>query len=408
MTDSNPIEIQSVQNNVSPRKRSRRVGAMILLGILMLLIIAGMSAYGGYRTAVDWRFNSQGTRAAQALETQFALAAADIDMGNLGLARQRLEWFGQQSKANRGMSDALAVELQVQFQLAQQDLQEKRYAAAEMRVQWILEWNSDFPGAAALLSDALYYQRITATPTVAPTTVSTPTPDLRPIEKIFTDAQQALNAGRWSEAIESLLSLRKQDPNYQAIRVDGMLYIALSHRGIDKIQGNGKTDATITRVDLEGGMYDLSQAEQFGVLDTEAKKWSQWAEWYVTGASYWKVNWPQAVSLFELVSSVAPYLSDGSGNYAINRYHEALIGYGDSLAGQGDWCAANEQYQKALTVGADTAIQPTADYASSQCNPSAGFTPTPHPPVDQPTATLEVPAATPSDTPPVPSETPTP
>ena len=81
-------------------------------------------------------------------------------------------------------------------------------------------------------------------------------------------------------------SLRKKDPAYKAIALDGMYYVSLRNRGILKIGGDGN---------LEGGMYDLARAEVFGPLDREADAWRSWARLYVSGARFWDINWPQVI-----------------------------------------------------------------------------------------------------------------
>jgi hypothetical protein len=225
-----------------------------------------------------------------------------------------------------------------------------------------------------LLAEALYQMSITATPTLAPTPTpipATPTPDTRGIEKLFSDAQQAFLGGNWTLAIETLLTLRKRDAAYNAVQVDGMLFVALRYRGLDKIKGSGKTDPTITKVDLEGGLYDLKLAENFGPIDNDALKYRRWAQWYIAGASFWEVEWRRAVDYFALVAIEAPYLVDVNGWPAIERYRYALIKYGDQLAANGDCTAASEQYQKALDLGPNPTLEPTATAVASGCGPAA-------------------------------------
>jgi tetratricopeptide (TPR) repeat protein len=284
---------------------------------------------------------------------------------------------------------------------------QKRFEAARQRLEWIIEWNPAFPGVTDLLAEAMYQMSITATPTLAPTPTpipATPTPDTRGIEKLFSDAQQAYLGGNWSLAIETLLTLRKHDNAFNAVQVDDMLYVALRYRGVDKIKGSGKTDATITEVDLEGGMYDLALAEDFGPLDTEALKYRRWAQWYIAGLSFWNVDWKRAVDYFSQVANEAPYLVDVNNWPAIERYRYALIKYGDQLAAKGDCAGASEQYQKALNLGPNAALEPTATAVASGCGPSetqVTETPIEETPVEvTPTAPSEPATAEPSSTPP--------
>jgi hypothetical protein len=158
---------------------------------------------------------------------------------------------------------------------------------------------------------------------------------------MFAQASQALASKDWTGAIDALLNLRKADPTYRAVEMDGMLYLALRNRGQEKIG---------QQADLEGGMYDLALAERFGPLDAEAQGYQTWASIYVTGASFWEINWEQVVFYFSQIAPQMPYLRDGSGWTAQDRYRRGLVGYGEQLAAGGDWCGAQMQYELALTL----------------------------------------------------------
>jgi hypothetical protein len=160
-----------------------------------------------------------------------------------------------------------------------------------------------------------------------------------------------------------------------------MLYLALRNRGVAKIS---------QEADLEGGIYDLSLAEAFGPLDVDARGWREWATLYIRGASFWGVNWQQAVLYFSQVAPYAPTLRDSSGRTAFQRYYESLLGYGDWLAAQGAWCDAQLQYEEAQRQRTLNEVKPTVAYLYQQCI----NTPTP-----SPTVTSEIPQETPVPTP---------
>ena len=191
--------------------------------------------------------------------------------------------------------------------------------------------------------------------------------------------------GDWEGAINALLSLRQKYPEHMAIDVDGMLYIALRNRGIDKIS----IDA-----DLEGGNYDLTLAERFGPLDAEAKNWRDWAELYIRGASFWDVDWEQATYFFSQLAPSAPNLRDASGWTASERYLKALLGYGDWLAANGQWCTARDKYELYLTLIADPQVQPTAEFVFEKCDDEGNEEPT-----ETPTPGEAAPASAATDTP---------
>jgi len=369
------IEEMIVSDRAKPRRRgcARAWVIWALIALLLLCVIAGLSGWGGYRSGNQQRLEAERQATRGMAQTQFAVAMLEIDAGRYRLLPTRLASFRQWPAEQREISAEVALELQVQFELAQSDLQEKRYEAARARLEWIIEWNPGYPGVTDLLAEALYQMSITATPTLAPTPTpvpATPTPDTRGIEKLFSDAQQAYLGGNWTLAIETLLTLRKRDANFNAVQVDGMLFVALRHRGLDKIKGSGASDPTITQVDLEGGMYDLKLAENFGPLDVDALKYRRWAQWYIAGSSFWNVDWKRAVDYFALVAIEAPYLVDVNNWPSIERYRYALIKYGDQLAAAGDCAGASEQYQIALALGPNPALEPTATAVTSGCGPA--------------------------------------
>ena len=326
-----------------------------LLAVFTLLVIAGMSAYGGYHSGVIQRRTQEAYEIAGQLTDQFLLGLDDMEAGHDDLARQRFEW--------------------------------------------VIEHDPNFPGAIDKLVELQTRMGITASPTPAPTPTLTPTPDTRGRDELYNAGRQALASGEWTNAIETLLKLRKIAPDFHTVQVDGWLYIALRYRGVDKIKA----------ADLEGGTYDLALAERFGPLDVEATNYRSWAEMYVTGASFWDIDWAQTVNYFEQLIIIAPYLRDGSGWTSTDRYKLALSKYGDWLAQQERWCEAQEQYQKAIDLGSNQVAEPTAVYASEQCTASQEpeIVETPQPSVEEtPVIVLPTPEQPQGETTPSPEPTP--
>ena len=341
-------------------KKSISWPKVTILGILALVLIAALSGFGGYRSGINLRTSAESTQVIGQLDEQFAQGV--------------------------------------------QDMADKQYDRARQRFEYIIQHNPNYPGAAQMLGDVLVNMSTTATPTAAATPTVTPTPDTRAVDTLFSQAQQAMQQNNWSAAIDTLLALRKADPNNHPVDVDGMLYLAFRNRGKDKI----------IRTDLEGGLYDLSLAERFGPLDSEALGLRNWVRLYITGASFWDIDWKQAIYYFAQVGPAMPSLMDGSGMTASERYRMALIGYGDELAKDHQWCDAQQQYELSLSIGPDPKghAGPALEEATNNCSgnsnqppPSEGnpseVPPTP-PPSGEPTATLAPPppAATATQQPP--------
>lgn len=330
-----PPDITNMPPDVPKGKRMWILWA--ILGVLLLALIAGGSAYAGYNSAIDQRTRYQSTLVAGEAANQYVLAQQDITLGNYDRARQRLEY--------------------------------------------IIQIDPNYPNASDQLAFVLTQQRITATPTLAPTPTLTPTPDYRGRDDLFTQAQDLLIARDWTRTIDTLLLLRKNYPDYMAVKVDDMLFVALRNRGIDKIA---------QLHDLEGGNYDLTLAERFGPLDAEARNWRDWADLYIRGASFWDVDWAQVIFYFSQLANAAPNLSDSSGWTASNRYMDALLGYGDWFAAREQWCDAQTQYDTYMALLASPQVEPTAMYAADKCAQGSVTPATPVVETPTPTITPEV------------------
>jgi tetratricopeptide (TPR) repeat protein len=329
----------------------------------------------------------------------------------LGLAGVAGTLAGYGSGMNARKSAATEISMasaKEQYDLAVQDLSEGRYEVARQRLEYVLALDPNYSGATDRLAEALAVLYATATPSpIPPTETATPTRDPRPVQELFSHAQSLVAGGEWDQAIDTLLALRQADPAHQTARVDGMLYISLRQRGVSKIWDQGN---------LGGGAYDLALAERFAPLDVQATSWRELARLYLTGSSFWGVIPERAVYYFSQVAAAAPGLRDSSGITAAERYRQALVQYGDDLAGKNDWCAAQKQYEQALSMGADAVIQEKRDNAALKCSPptptEAQVTETPTPTLEQgiiPSATFPV-IPTPTNTEPViePSSTPEP
>ena len=287
-----------------------------LIGIVIIVLIAGISAVAGYASGIKVRKNAQSTLVVQELQEQYQLGLQDMGLGNYDRARQRFEY--------------------------------------------ILQNDPSFPEVTDKLAEVMLYLNTTATPTLVPTPTLTPTPDLRSEEELFNQAQEYILNEDWQNALDICLQLRKLDPTYQDVAVDGMVFLSLRNLGVKKI----------LNADLEGGMYDLTLAKKYGVLDIEAEALYNWASLYVTGASFWELDWGQAAYYFGQVAPHAPNLRDGTGLTAIERYLTALVKYAQYLENQKDWCGAQKQYEAYLALSHNAEVEKALAVAINKCEKS--------------------------------------
>jgi tetratricopeptide (TPR) repeat protein len=298
----------------------------------------------------------------------------------------------------------LAQQLNEQFEYALVDIQFGRYANARQRLEFIIANDPTFPGAQQKLTEVLVLINI-PTPTLTPAPTSTP--DFTGAEQAFTRAQQLIAAQDWTGAISALDEMRKLDPSYQTSLVDGMYYFALRNYGYNLITSQGN---------LEGGIYQLTLAERFGPLDRDSNGLREGARYYLIGASFWELDWEQALFYFDQVYRGWSGLWDGTMT-ATERYHFAAMRYADQLLGDGNACDAVSYYEAAQAIAPlDQLANDGYAEAYSTCYPpteaitatlSTPATVTPGGPVITPTDTKPGPPIT--DTPsPTPTETPTP
>lgn len=317
---SDPTLETTQESQPAPKKKFRVNWRRFLLGALALIVVVGLGAFGGYQQAINNRMIAQSEVMTQQLTEQYALALLDIAAG--------------------------------------------RYGPAQERLNFIIQNNPSFPEASQKLAEVMV---MAAIPTPPPLPTMTPTPDLSGVEEIFQRALQANNSLDWPNALANLDTLRRKDPTYRTAEVDGMYYFALRNYGYDLIikQGN-----------LEGGIYQLTLAERFGPLDSNANGLREGARLYVLGASFWDLDWKNAIFYFSQLYTGWPQMWDGTMT-ASERYRIAAMRYGDELFAAEQWCPAYEQFQIAQTLGAlDPASEKNAYQAMIKCMPPAPIIPT--------------------------------
>lgn len=351
MSESNPNNLSSTQ----PNKIKRRGGASFWISLLVLLAVITVGSLGGYSLGISERVAAEKNQLTGQLDEQFALARQEMDAGRYEVARQRLEF--------------------------------------------ILSKDASYPGVSEMLVEAQVKLSITPTLPPTPTPTLTPTPDMRAQEIILANARQQIQNNDWNGALASLDALRKADPTYHVIEVDGMYYIALRNRGIDQILGRGAFQDT----NLEGGIYDLTLAERFGPLDNQALSLRAGARMFIQASSFFEVDWPQAVTYFGEVYRLYPGLRDATGITAGQRYRESLLNYGDIKAEEQrmkDRCIAIDLWNEAAAISPlDNAYTAKYNQLFNECypptptvDPATLVTPTPE-------ATVEPPTPEPSPTP---------
>lgn len=316
MPEPPPQEAVGEEPQPKPKKKFN-LGGFLLNGVVFLVII-GLGVFGGYQSGLGIRKQAKEALVSQQLGDQFTRALVDIQFGHYNTAKQRLEY--------------------------------------------IISVDPSFPGAMEKLTEVMVMTNI---PT--PTPVVSPTPQLivddTNYDALFAQAQQLVAAGQWQNALTVLDTLRKKDPAFNTVQVDGMYYFCLRNLGVDMIKAGN----------LEGGIYQLTLAERFAPLDNTAHILRDNARFYITAASFWELDWKLAAEYFAQLNGSGIW--DGTMT-ATERYYYAAMRYGDELVAQGAYCEAYEQYEAARAIGQlDAQAAKGANQAYQECYPPTEIPP---------------------------------
>lgn len=316
----------AVSRPASPLRRFLRStpGAFIILALFLGTVIT-LAVLAGYRAGRAERINIAATAQIEEIKRQYDLGVEDMDAGHYMLAIQRFEYI---LSIDPNYLDAAA-----------------RLAQAQSAL--------NITPVAATVSPAPALPAITVEPQNAPA--------------VYAEAKIALEAEDWDAAIQKLKAVQAADPGYESASVRAMLFQAYRGRGIQAINAGV----------LELGLTDLDQASRFGALDEEARQYQQWAAIYISGVSYWGLNWGQTVETFQLLYTLAPYFRD-----TITRLHDAHLGYATFLEAGGDPCGAALEYTAALDINFDQPTEGRRAAAQLVCDTG---TPTPDPALFTPT-----------------------
>jgi hypothetical protein len=272
---------------------------------------------------------------------------------------------GRQDRVNFANNIA-ATTINDQFVRGLVALQKGNCEVAQEHFEYILGKDQNYPGAFEKLQEAIVYCSHTATPTIAPTFTPVPTVSTMAEADLLQEAVNNLENEDWDNLLSALDSLRDKNPEFESIQVDRYYYIAYRNRGVKKI---------IEQQNLEGGIFDINKAKLFGPIDVQAINVSLWAESYITGASFWEIDWYQAAYYFQQVALSAPNLTDSSGIGAQERFEisvtelEAYVYKRASELNRNNYACQIKDLYASLTyfIPLTDEISPVATSIASEC-----------------------------------------
>ncbi len=299
----------------------------------------------------------------------------------------------------RGIQDRLTKEKQqllteaaLQYQYGIQQMANSNYNLARTHFEYVLKIYPEFPGITEKYIEVMVKLAEATIPTAQP--LATPTLSNLNAEGLFNQATQEVQTLQWEAALNTLEALRNEDTTYRTLEVDGLYFTAMRYRAVDMIIREGN---------LEEGLYLLSLVNRYAPLDHDAVNYSNWARMYLTGASYWDVDWEQVVNYFSQLSAAFPNLYDGTMT-ANERLMKSSEYYADQLSASGnreDNCKAVDYYQTAINFSPTEELQDKYNRAYLKCHPpTAKPKPTETP---EPGIPTDIPIEIPTEIPPIPS-----
>jgi outer membrane protein assembly factor BamD (BamD/ComL family) len=140
--------------------------------------------------------------------------------------------------------------LKTLYEEVQQSIATGNTDEALAKLDLILSEDPDYADAAAIKRELIV--------ALTPTLEAAPTLEKDPLAELIGQAQEAVDVGLWTEAIDILNELRRQDTEYEDARVNSLLCDAYVGRGVENLAGikpedNQKEIVELALVDFEAG-----------------------------------------------------------------------------------------------------------------------------------------------------------
>jgi hypothetical protein len=154
------------------------------------------------------------------------------------------------------------------FNYGIQALNQGDLVAAKTQFLYVNELFPSFPGLVEKLTEVELKLALALTPVATPTPEPMAIPTGGTPDDYFNLAQQAIQGGDWASALGFLEAIRNINLDYRQIELDSAYYFVLRNLGLAQINTNN----------LENGVYNLTLAQKFAPLDSEAARSMSWAK----------------------------------------------------------------------------------------------------------------------------------
>jgi len=283
-------------------------------------------------------------------------------------------WTTGQREANRLATATRSAAIDEQLRLLPADVASGNRVLLDARIQWLATQTPGVFGldAVRITATALYNNSLpTQTPTASPTLPASPTPEAVQVVvptpggsgydlvAILGQAQNAMAASQWEDAIELLDVVLAADPAYQTVEVRRLMGQALNNYAAALYNEGLPAAANLI----------VSRAEEFGTL-AEGLSYERYAaELYLTARGSVGTGSQTAINaLQELIGLGA---AGRYYNQALQLLYDAYINRGDGLVYAGNPCGAVGEYQRATQVLASGTANGKLGSAQAACAAAA-------------------------------------
>jgi TolB protein len=182
--------------------------------------------------------------------------------------------------------------------------------------------------------------------------------------RAWEQAQAAVKAGRWQEALTAFNAVQQLDPAYRSSELKEQLFNVYVNLAAEKDNLDN----------LEEALQYYDKALLLRPSDVEVQRERNLVANYLDVLTYYGADWARSIDLLETLYADDPQYRDVE-----SRLQEAHLAYGDQLALAEEWCAAAEAYEAALSVANRADLATQRDAAALQCSQggtlAAGATP---------------------------------
>lgn len=320
-------------------------GIVGMFSVLLAGVLVIVSAVAGWNSGVSIaRSNATATLQAE-VQIQCDQMQTDVDNGNTGLLERRIEFIMEQTPA----PDCLVEYIPTATQLYINSLPTETPTPTETATSTIT------PTLEATLTEE---------PTVE-TVLATNEPSTSgglfdfDLDGLLAEAQAQLAESNYQDAIDTLDAIIAIDETYQRSNIESLYFNALTSEATLLFR-SGK---------LSEGIVITGRAEAYG--DIQGLNYERFIAQLYLDAQRLKITNPgESVRLFSRVA-----YEQGLANYlngqVMTELQEAYANYGDTLAEQGDACAARDQYNNALNLSTVSSNISRAEVTSARDSASA-------------------------------------